>query len=323
MSLTQGGQRIKVIMSDHEYLALHRLLEKGVFDIWLTTWQNFGIGALDNTKLVIPASEVQVIKLDEKPLSVVRQIAIPNDGPAVLVLSHVSRIDGRMVNFQGVYEELKLLNERRSEPNKIYLVVDGSQAVGTFEFKAEGSCDAYLGSSSKAIGAEPTLGFAYVSDELLKIITANVFRAGYPKVSFQFSPEIISSAGSTFSISLPELASLKFSLEKLLKIGTKEVERRLRELGERLRRKLPKAKLLETGFPTSPYMLFLEVTNPIRIAEKLSSIGIQVGHNQFWSIVQHPPAIRVSWNVETPTGHIDKFAEGFSEIGRCRYEDIS
>jgi selenocysteine lyase/cysteine desulfurase len=325
LTLSYGRKKMSAVVSDHEYLAIYKLLKEGFFDARLTTWQNFGVGTLDNTKLSIPRTEVQVTKMADKPALIVEQMNVPDDRPAIFVLSHVSRVDARVVDIKAVYGELQKLNEKRGKHNKIYFVVDGSQAIGTFDFSVVGACDAYLGTSSKGIGAEPTLGIAYVNDGLLNLMKAHIRDTGYPSILFQFSLEVMPNqlnAKKNASLSLPEIASLNFSLKKLLGMGMSEVERRLDRLGKIIGKALEstdKIKVLNPDSPRSPYMIFLKVNSDVEeTVEKFSRSGIEIFHNQDYSMVDHPPAIRVSWNINTPEEHITKFLDTLFHISCIR-----
>jgi len=117
-------------------------------------------------------------------------------------------------------------------------VLDISHAFGLLEPLPNYPADVYIGSSSKVLAAEPTTGFAILSDQLLGIVGSRFIPSQPPfgPIAFQFDPEIDPSSGTPEGalrapawISLPELESFRFALIKALKLGIGGIRNALKE----------------------------------------------------------------------------------------------
>jgi|GEM_PF-2130258 len=154
---------------------------------------------------------------------------------------------------------ISLKNNRKLKPPFVFL--DGSHSFGVLDHTVPLICDAFIAGSSKGVGAEPTIGIAYVSDEVLSIMERVLNDIDYQRIAFQFSPEsrlgvkneeVLS---SRYWISLPELASFNVALGDLLVEGIEKRTNKLLEIRTELLRRLQllcfeeglSSKLLRSG----------------------------------------------------------------------------
>ena len=82
--------------------------------------------------------------------------------PAIVIISHVSRLTGGILLTSKLYKKVKKLN-----PKNI-VIVDGSQAVGAMKIRVKTLADIYIGVTSKFIQAEPHIGFCWISSKIVR-----------------------------------------------------------------------------------------------------------------------------------------------------------
>jgi len=128
-------------------------------------------------------------------------------------------------HFSRFYPRLLELN-----PDSI-LITDASHALGSIDFPVQPYGDIVMMGSSKALGAEPTLGICYVNDRILQVMERELLNRGWPRIAFQFSPETKlgmhapeEASASRYWISLPELYSLNQVIKNL------DMEERMKRL---------------------------------------------------------------------------------------------
>lgn len=141
-----------VVMSNHELRWLKEMLEIPGYQPDATR-SNYRDA---NDPIESPFFSVKVVDFHEYAQAIRSQ----GDKPTVYYVSHISRLTGEMQDIKELYS---LIKEQNSQS---LLIVDGAQSLGVLEpFDIEGMCDVYLGMSSKFLGAEPHVGFAFFSNE--------------------------------------------------------------------------------------------------------------------------------------------------------------
>lgn len=102
--------------------------------------------------------------------------------PAIIIVSHVSRITGARLVTDRFYRAIKRVN-----PKNI-LIVDGGQAVGAIPIDVKKISDVYFGVTSKFIGAEPHISFCWIR----KALVSEYNIAQWALDSHKYSREIFS-----------------------------------------------------------------------------------------------------------------------------------
>ncbi len=148
------------------------------------------------------------------------------------------------------------------KPHKsLYLrFMDGSHGFGISPAEMSVDHDMYFSGSSKALGAEPTIGVAYASDYIIDKIIESQKRNLIPRIAFQFSPYLTGPvntreiAANPFWISLPELKSMNAALTDILEIGIGGIKSQLavpyRVLVSLLNKEVPLGSLDESHLYT-------------------------------------------------------------------------
>jgi len=103
-------------------------------------------------------------------------------------------------------------------------ILDISHSFGLYQLPDTLEPDILIGSSSKIAGAEPTIGFALVSDEVLETIRRDYIGKESPfrPLAFQFDPSIALQSSRSM-VSLPELVSFSHALRRMM--GERNVDR--------------------------------------------------------------------------------------------------
>lgn len=137
-----------IYVSSHEIKWLKNMLKNGENKID-ATHSNYR----KNTKINCPTFHFELFSFEDAEKTIKN-----SPGPSIFFISHISRLSGEISKLSALYKSIKSKNS--------ILIVDGSQSIGaSAPFKADNVCDVYLGVSSKFIGAEPHLGFAFISKE--------------------------------------------------------------------------------------------------------------------------------------------------------------
>jgi len=156
----------KIYISDHELSWVKELIEIPGYQLD-ATHSNYR----SNEDIVCPNFIVEVLSFSnfEKEIAGKKQAA-------VFYVSHVSRVTGEVADIASIFKVVK-----NNNPNSV-LIVDGAQSIGAMrDIEVEDNCDAYLGLSSKFIGAEPHLGFAFMSQNFFQKYLGD--RKNYPAFS--------------------------------------------------------------------------------------------------------------------------------------------
>ena len=156
-----------LITTNHEYISIVRMAEGKDVSRYVTRPSSnlrAGIPAPEKpfvqSKITINYKDIEQFKKDIAK-------KIKNKNRAILLLiSHVSRITGEIFRIKEIFDYIEKLNQYRKSDEKIYLIVDGAQSVFTFPIEPKKYSHIYLGTSSKALGAEPTVGFAFLNLKL-------------------------------------------------------------------------------------------------------------------------------------------------------------
>lgn len=172
------------------------------------------------------------------------------------ILDTVNRLYGTPLLPEAITsfnESLPLRHGRRGRIKKAYILADASHSFALLDSDSKKLeigglsycqpllyCDGYIAGSSKALGAEPTIGFAIVRDGIMDLIGCLIPRI-CPNVAFQFSPksgfgtrDVDEAEKAMYWISLPELASMKAALAGLRKQNPEHRVEALSKIRKRL-----------------------------------------------------------------------------------------
>jgi len=122
-----------------------------------------------------------------------------------------------MCNGEGeAYHELHPLRDALRRLGG-FSIADVSHTFGIYPLDERIVPDIIVGSSSKIIGAEPTIGFAYVADWVKDILAGRYIgdEAPFRPISFQFDPSLDDRMHDEM-ISLPELRSFEKALARFV-----------------------------------------------------------------------------------------------------------
>lgn len=155
-ALRRQNPAYDVLVDSHEVKWVKDSLEKGVLDRQNMTRPDF---ARPQSRRLAP---VPVQTIEPKQLVSNRLEALVGRRPVILVVTHVSRLDGSTLPFRSIYEKMKSLNP------KSILIVDGAQTTGAMRPQLRGACDMYIGVTSKFVDAVPHLAAAYIAPDLLR-----------------------------------------------------------------------------------------------------------------------------------------------------------
>ena len=210
----------------------------------------------------------------------------------VIILSHVSRLDGVVFPVKRIYQAIKEI-----APQSI-IIIDGAQVLGAMRVSVEDFADVYVGVTSKFLGAEPHLGIAYLSPQFKQKYLSH---SHYPT----FNPEVY----------IKELYSTHLAIQTI----QRNHEEHIQQLKTYALKKL-KEKDIPVYLPPNQVPHFLSI--PIRnkketliTVKKLQENGITILHNLIWSIKEpENPLLRVSLSARTTEEDIDIFTKKFAEI---------
>ena len=286
-AIKQSETDVPVLVDSHQVKYVKMALEQGSLPEEHMTRPNYA----SVKQMRFSPSEVSSFD----PVDFVKNPAkyVASHGRQVIVLSHVSRLTGEKFPIRRVYSEIKKLN-----PHAI-LIVDGAQAVGAINFKAKGTCDAYIGTNSKFIDAEPNLAPAYITSKLRKLMGESSFSAE------EMHSELVSTVSALRhpSISSFDFTPIKqmraYALQKLKDVNGVEVFRVNNQAAHILTLKVKSAE--ETR----------------RIVSELERRKVHVFHNLDWS--EHQPQdalLRVSLSVKTKKEEIDHLVRELKEVTR-------
>lgn len=212
--------------------------------------------------------------------------------PAVIILSHVSRMTGETFPIREIYSRMKSLN-----PNSV-LIIDGAQVAGAMKFDVKGSCDAYITVTSKFLGAEPNIAVAYLSPE-----TRSRYLTSYPHLGEgEFALEAHSAVQA---LSHPAYKSPEEKIKRMRALALEKI-RRINGISIIM----PKNQ--------APQILTLRVGNRAKtkkIVEELERKDVEIFHNMDWSIVEpRTPLLRVSIGAKTTPQEIEKFVNELKSV---------
>jgi len=266
-----------------------------------------------------------------------------NEKTKLIVVSHVSRGDGRVMPVERISE----IARKHSTDKPLYSLVDGAQALGNLhpnQINVEKiGCDFYVASAHKTLLSEPATGILYVNErnkELIqKLLNPNPYFGEIPLFklkAFQFHPENqpvdlferdgkverrtindwASSDERTLSefsrISTPEIASLNESLKLFDEIGWDQVHDRVMHLKKYAIEKLkttPHLRILSPDNSSPALLAFsLEDVNSQKLVEELHKRGIETTH------IPKPDSVRISFSIRNNEEEIDRLAKELYEI---------
>lgn len=286
---TVGSTRVRPTMlygTTHEYPGLIQFARRRYIDDTIFTKPMFSMydSLLPNGMWSDPM-EVKLYEPDtiETLLGQVRK----QDMQTIIVVSHVSRIDGRIVPIEKIDAHVKEINKTRSDDTKVYLIVDGSQAIGSMEVDLTGFEGIYLFTSSKALCAEPCVGVAVANEAYASIIESMKPETSLPELDSL--TRILSE--TDFSKVYPELARIKSEVMRLM-------------------RKIPRVSI-PSDFRTSPYMVYFSIPglDQYDIERKTRMEGFEIHTERPQYNYTDAKSSRISYTVETPWAYIEEFAQ--------------
>lgn len=149
-------KKYEVYISTHEVKYFKTLFKDGVLPTKYATYPNY-------TKQKSEGFMKKDVNFFETDVLIDRIKQILNSRePAIIILSHVSRMTGELLVTEKLYKKIKRIN------SKNILIVDGAQAVGAIKVNVKKLSDIYIGVTSKFIGAEPHLSFCWIRENIIK-----------------------------------------------------------------------------------------------------------------------------------------------------------
>ncbi len=146
----------KILVSSHEIRWYKDLFSLGRLPIGETTYPNYA----GQRKVAFIKKSMTVF--DPHAFIKNPQKFLPSHRPAIIVISHVSRLTGELFMTPKIYRIIKRMHKDN------IVIVDGCQAVGAIFVRPQSMSDIYVGVTSKFIGAEPHIGFYWVRSSLAK-----------------------------------------------------------------------------------------------------------------------------------------------------------
>lgn len=283
-----------VYMSDHEISWIKKTLE--VLDYTPdNTHSNYHL----NEKIKHPAFDVKIFPFDnfEKKVAAVRQ-------PSIFYISHVSRLSGEIFSISSAYQTIK-----EASPDSI-LIVDGAQSLGAMErFDIENNCDVYLGLSSKFIGAEPHLGFAFMSRWFFQKYVLDV--KNYPTFDVKKYSKDVFSLWNSLKYPIFESDFVEY-IKKLKKYAVKRFN-------------FLRNETLYIPAKQSPHFLTLNFGSTLlnkRFVDFAAKKGIALSDNSGWCISEPKiPLVRVGLSVRVTELDVDILADTVYEYIKKRQSD--
>lgn len=149
-AITQKEPKLKTIyVSSHEMAWIKHMLEEKGFQPD-ATHSNYA----SNENISCPTFDVKVLPFED----IATEVANIHE-TAIFFISHASRMTGELLDVGAIFKKIKENNKES------VVIVDGSQTLGALEpVGVNNTADVYLSLSSKFVGAEPELGFAFLSD---------------------------------------------------------------------------------------------------------------------------------------------------------------
>ncbi len=273
-----------IFISNHEIKWFKTLFGTGKLPVRETTYPNY-----------VKQKSVPFIKKDvtlfnpEVNLENIEKVI--RKKPAIIIISHVSRMTGERFVNEKLYREIKKIN-----PHNI-LIVDGSQSVGILSVNPKKISDIYLGVTSKFINAEPHIGFCYISKSLRKKYNMDQWSID-PK---EFSREIYSTLVNIKKVIINSkiLRQKRNYLEKLIKENDLTVYKTQNQVDY---------------IVTIPWKRNIE-----KVINNLKEYNIHVFHNKKYSITEPKnPGIRISFTSKTKITDFKKLVQKLIEIKKSK-----
>lgn len=255
------------LMKNGRHVMPFKNLQEAIIRLPIDDWEGFKEGLKSGKWPEFPLTVnvdmdlVDIGKTDEEMVRNIEKKITPRT--RLIFVSHVLREDGRIMPVKEICEMAK---KHSTKDRKIYVLIDGAQAVGNLhpsQINVEKiGCDFYAAGAHKMLLSTPATGFLYVRDRRLIQRLAKTgahfnHEGGLDSLkAFQFHPksqpiitdidygrtkiptttinELASMDGERLDkfcrISTPEIASFNNSLEFLEEMGWDRVNKRLQEL---------------------------------------------------------------------------------------------
>ncbi len=282
LPILKKKKNYKIYMSAHEIKWYKKLFDAGRLPIENTTFPNYvKQSPISFVKKRVTLFDPEAfVKNPRKVLSTLE--------PAIIILSHVSRMTGEIFATQKLYKQIKSINK-----NNI-IVIDGAQAIGALSCRPSRLSDVYIGVTSKFIGAEPHIGFCWVNRVLVKEYAFKEWNIE-PKKFFR---EIYSTL---------EVLKKRRSWKRTIKEVRTSFDKKLQHYS------IPHLKVKNQV----PYIALIPIQKRL-LAKKLQGLkkkGIIISSNTKWSIKEpRVPALRVSLTPVLSNKEIEYFSKTVSEI---------
>lgn len=201
--------------------------------------------------------------------------------PCIIIFSHISRVTGETFASQKLYSAIKKLNKEN------IVVVDGCQAVGATLTKPNRLSDIYVGVTSKFIGAEPHIGFAWIKKEIVKRFNIKPWRIS-PTI---FSKEIYSAVRALNKLEINPRRTLivRKAFEGYLRVNNVEFFK---------------------GINQAAHILIVLTRKSLKkTIQTIKTKGYTVSPNTGWSIKEpYIKGVRISLTPRTPINQLKIFA---------------
>jgi hypothetical protein len=273
-----------VYISDHEIRWIKEMLEIPGYQPD-STHSNYRL----NTSV---ESEIFDIKLFD--FNRLTETIMSVEEPAVFYVSHISRLTGETTDIAPAYKLIKDQNR-----DSIF-IVDGAQSVGAATpVEVNKVCDVYLGTSMKFLGAEPSIGIAFLNSGFFERYVGQ--RETYPQFNASmFSKDLFS---LWKNLQHPRFTTDYYVYIKYLK---EYAVTKIREISP---------DLLFAPDSQAPNFLTLNfggVQNNKKFVTYAFNYGIRLSDNinLLWSLIEPPtPLIRIGISVQTEKEHIDRLVD--------------
>lgn len=205
--------------------------------------------------------------------------------PAIVIISHVSRLTGEVLLTPSLFRKIKKLNQKN------LVVADGSQAIGAMKVKAGALADIYVGVTSKFIQAEPHIGFCWIVPHIVRDFRLKAWSIS-PN---EFRREIYSA-----------LRSLRKLRRKRSVKGLRiQFKKELRENG---------ISILQVPRQVDHFLL-VPSKRPREAVQRLKEGGIIVSSNTGWGVAEpETPGLRISISPQLKRWEIGRAVRALAEI---------
>jgi radical SAM superfamily enzyme YgiQ (UPF0313 family) len=275
-----------LIATDHEYLGIVKMLEGQDVSNYVTRpSSNLKIGVPNPKRFIINKVIIEYQNEDEFKKLLDTEIKNCKNKTILILMSHVSRITGEQFPIESIY---KYITKSKYDNKKIYVIIDGAQSVFVQNVIPKTCSNIYLGTSSKALGAEPTIGFAFINN--IKPISTTKMESKKSLNSFYHTLKNF------------------YLTESQIHTRCEKIDIKVSEI----------LKNLGYDFVAPKYntnILSVEEPNADKIEEFLIEHGIHISNsaNNRWTLCKFNPRIRISWRENITKNDLNMLAITLAE----------